>query len=105
MPAALVKSPPTYRFVPDTANAYTTAFSAPFRAPSEPRANQLLPSQRATASAAGMPAALLKLPPTYRLVPDTASAVTRLFSAPLPDRKSTRLNSSHGYISYAVFCL
>src|SRR2546422_1599483 len=32
-------------------------------------------------------------------------------SRPLPelrrgaDRKSTRLNSSHGYISYAVFCL
>src|SRR2546422_6801800 len=29
-------------------------------------------------------------------------------SAPRPprrDRKSTRLNSSHGYISYAVFCL
>src|SRR2546422_4561314 len=25
--------------------------------------------------------------------------------APLLDRKSTRLNSSHGYISYAVFCL
>src|SRR2546422_3396219 len=25
--------------------------------------------------------------------------------APLVDRKSTRLNSSHGYISYAVFCL
>src|SRR2546429_726366 len=23
----------------------------------------------------------------------------------LKDRKSTRLNSSHGYISYAVFCL
>src|SRR5205809_6166655 len=23
----------------------------------------------------------------------------------LPDRKSTRLNSSHGYNSYAVFCL
>src|SRR5687768_18299098 len=28
----------------------------------------------------------------------------RGFSAS-PDRKSTRLNSSHGYISYAVFCL
>src|SRR2546422_7592894 len=26
-------------------------------------------------------------------------------NAPNPDRKSTRLNSSHGYISYAVFCL
>src|SRR5205809_1494910 len=25
--------------------------------------------------------------------------------AALGDRKSTRLNSSHGYISYAVFCL
>src|SRR2546429_2533296 len=24
---------------------------------------------------------------------------------PVTDRKSTRLNSSHGYISYAVFCL
>src|SRR2546422_5514714 len=24
---------------------------------------------------------------------------------PFLDRKSTRLNSSHGYISYAVFCL
>src|SRR2546429_5728715 len=25
--------------------------------------------------------------------------------ASIKDRKSTRLNSSHGYISYAVFCL
>src|SRR2546429_4510067 len=30
-------------------------------------------------------------------IPTTASARV--------DRKSTRLNSSHGYISYAVFCL
>src|SRR2546429_4541987 len=29
----------------------------------------------------------------------------RSWAAPAPDRKSTRLNSSHGYISYAVFCL
>src|SRR2546422_4907372 len=28
-----------------------------------------------------------------------------LRSPPKRDRKSTRLNSSHGYISYAVFCL
>src|SRR2546429_2802503 len=27
------------------------------------------------------------------------------FSHGAEDRKSTRLNSSHGYISYAVFCL
>src|SRR2546429_3376981 len=29
----------------------------------------------------------------------------RIQAAPARDRKSTRLNSSHGYISYAVFCL
>src|SRR2546422_2676046 len=29
----------------------------------------------------------------------------RAASAHARDRKSTRLNSSHGYISYAVFCL
>src|SRR2546429_2501540 len=28
-----------------------------------------------------------------------------VFTWRLRDRKSTRLNSSHGYISYAVFCL
>src|SRR5687768_18034593 len=30
---------------------------------------------------------------------------TETDAAPIKDRKSTRLNSSHGYISYAVFCL
>src|SRR2546429_1264268 len=30
---------------------------------------------------------------------------TRSSRDDLVDRKSTRLNSSHGYISYAVFCL
>src|SRR2546422_1423392 len=29
----------------------------------------------------------------------------RLLKERIGDRKSTRLNSSHGYISYAVFCL
>src|SRR3712207_7034449 len=36
------------------------------------------------------------------------SAVPSLFHSPslsVPDRKSTRLNSSHANISYAVFCL
>src|SRR2546429_2854921 len=28
-----------------------------------------------------------------------------VFAVGMQDRKSTRLNSSHGYISYAVFCL
>src|SRR2546429_4314010 len=30
---------------------------------------------------------------------------TTFLSQKMLDRKSTRLNSSHGYISYAVFCL
>src|SRR5687768_17885504 len=35
-----------------------------------------------------------------------ASATLQSFrSDGVEDRKSTRLNSSHGYISYAVFCL
>src|SRR2546429_1128820 len=37
-------------------------------------------------------------------VTDETAPVTPLDPAS-PDRKSTRLNSSHGYISYAVFCL
>src|SRR2546429_4579755 len=33
------------------------------------------------------------------------SPSTQFHQLPSEDRKSTRLNSSHGYISYAVFCL
>src|SRR5205809_4424130 len=35
----------------------------------------------------------------------TNSAASAPSSSARRDRKSTRLNSSHGYISYAVFCL
>src|SRR5687768_17964213 len=38
-----------------------------------------------------------------RVVP--LGGAVRRFGAALQDRKSTRLNSSHGYISYAVVCL
>src|SRR5256884_5000199 len=31
--------------------------------------------------------------------------IGKIVLVPKGDRKSTRLNSSHGYISYAVFCL
>src|SRR2546429_3364941 len=47
-----------------------------------------------------------------RQVPAHGGAILEVDAARLvdeqaqqPDRKSTRLNSSHGYISYAVFCL
>src|SRR5687768_17794846 len=34
-----------------------------------------------------------------------AALIAEGHEATIVDRKSTRLNSSHGYISYAVFCL
>src|SRR2546429_1377446 len=43
----------------------------------------------------------LKLPPNT----EPGLIATRFWEPPNLDRKSTRLNSSHGYISYAVFCL
>src|SRR3989449_8225654 len=36
---------------------------------------------------------------------EAKEALAFAFLGFLTDRKSTRLNSSHGYISYAVFCL
>src|SRR2546429_1146066 len=46
---------------------------------------------------------ILSLHSVYRSPP---SLGCRSVSIPVArDRKSTRLNSSHGYISYAVFCL
>src|SRR5256884_9435606 len=60
---------------------------------------------------------MIRRPPRSTLFPYTT--LFRSFTGPLPssgwpsvfttrpskDRKSTRLNSSHGYISYADFCL
>src|SRR2546422_8557074 len=42
-----------------------------------------------------------------QLLPPTYHARAAALAGPVldRDRKSTRLNSSHGYISYAVFCL
>src|SRR2546429_91492 len=56
---------------------------------------------------------MVEYTPTYPLWSDGADK-RRWFALPaggqvdtrdMEDRKSTRLNSSHGYISYAVFCL
>src|SRR2546422_2627091 len=41
-------------------------------------------------------------PPNLAAVQEVAAGILRVDDK---DRKSTRLNSSHGYISYAVFCL
>src|SRR5687768_18036911 len=51
--------------------------------------------------------------PTRCVAPESLARIARIVYLRCPaalrrspqDRKSTRLNSSHGYISYAVFCL
>src|SRR2546422_2384101 len=43
--------------------------------------------------------------PSYFPVQKRALQNTPSVGGGIRDRKSTRLNSSHGYISYAVFCL
>src|SRR5207244_12143072 len=50
------------------------------------------------------PGALDDLAKTFDLILDTVSSPHDL-NQELADRKSTRLNSSHQIISYAVFCL
>src|SRR2546429_6904029 len=48
---------------------------------------------------------LAELDPMVIEVIDLLHAIFPFRIEQLIDRKSTRLNSSHGYISYAVFCL
>src|SRR2546422_4844671 len=51
-------------------------------------------------------ASLSVLPVLLRTSTSGYLQILRVRTTPPPrDRKSTRLNSSHGYISYAVFCL
>src|SRR2546429_2029467 len=47
----------------------------------------------------------LKFTPRWNFFPVHDGNLRFLRGAAPIDRKSTRLNSSHGYISYAVFCL
>src|SRR2546422_9464008 len=46
-----------------------------------------------------------QLPSVHHVFRRQPEGGPRLGLAAKKDRKSTRLNSSHGYISYAVFCL
>src|SRR2546422_6843682 len=79
----MIRRPPRSTLFP-----YTTLF----RSPGYGKAKMLAFPVRASAT----PATIRR--PAPRLGEHTAEVQTG-------DRKSTRLNSSHGYISYAVFCL
>src|SRR2546422_5245515 len=75
----MIRRPPRSTLFP-----YTTLFRSPFRT-----------RTRTSRGAMGGPEG--RAP--------AASPPASAGAAPRRDRKSTRLNSSHGYISYAVFCL
>src|SRR3712207_8981694 len=98
----MIRRPPRSTLFP-----YTTLFRSPRQDPVHPGPALQGPDGRGEAGAAGDAGS--------GLVPDGAqvrAAVTEARAAvtygPVPsprDRKSTRLNSSHANISYAVFCL
>src|SRR2546430_7207198 len=61
------------------------------------------PCAGATGASQLVPAGYRKLKPHFQRAPHSAPPSRALIS--WRDRKSTRLNSSHSQISYAVFCL
>src|SRR2546422_6062453 len=99
----MIRRPPRSTLFP-----YTTLF----------RSRQLQPSGEAMTLSAADPLNLVGiLVPGERVPAVSGKLVTYRDGVPvaaeqsetrvqsMADRKSTRLNSSHGYISYAVFCL
>src|SRR2546422_8317664 len=60
---------------------------------------------RSIVSSSGMAAGGRVLHHLAQRLPDPGTSVLLVGFQAQGDRKSTRLNSSHGYISYAVFCL
>src|SRR2546422_8620100 len=77
----MIRRPPRSTLFP-----YTTLFRSPIESWPD-STDQTIPSTFADTSPRPWPE-IIRTPPR-----------------PARDRKSTRLNSSHGYISYAVFCL
>src|SRR2546422_3829145 len=91
----MIRRPPRSTLFP-----YTTLFRSRRRVSGD-RVAAAGHGDRAAGRASAQPDAARPFPPRGRqraLGPRTSGGDRR-------DRKSTRLNSSHGYISYAVFCL
>src|SRR2546422_8027438 len=91
----MIRRPPRSTLFP-----YTTLFRSPVRVTTH--------AGRSRANALAAAASALAL---VALLCATVARPAAWFTEQYPaaegqgDRKSTRLNSSHGYISYAVFCL
>src|SRR3989449_2961101 len=83
----------------------TGCASPPPRALPRPSDLRPLPHPEASQPVDSMLAALSTRQRVAQLVVPWLAGNYTAFDDSLLDRKSTRLNSSHGYISYAVFCL
>src|SRR5207244_13091214 len=83
---------------------YTTLFRSELELATAPRPLETAPAPQRPARAAGGHRKRILLVEDHA---DTAKVMSRLLAAAGHeiDRKSTRLNSSHQIISYAVFCL
>src|SRR3989449_5690420 len=91
----MIRRPPRSTLFP-----YTTLFR------SYERLVHFFKYSRALARVTGRrPEAILRRPGFDALLPTAVLGSRETARAVARDRKSTRLNSSHGYISYAVFCL
>src|SRR2546429_1941018 len=93
----MIRRPPRSTLFP-----YTTLFRS--RAWAKAKFQPITSPEKSTDST--WPASLRKAS-WYARAEDGTSCITHssASSCGKQDRKSTRLNSSHGYISYAVFCL
>src|SRR5256884_4662058 len=97
----MIRRPPRSTLFP-----YTTLFrSRPHGGPRPPRQHRVCHAHLETESSNAVVAP--RYPEGRRRHSCSGCCRTRETCEPDPgqDRKSTRLNSSHGYISYAVFCL
>src|SRR2546422_2464127 len=88
----MIRRPPRSTLFP-----YTTLFRSSARATRRPH--------RDTTGRKAPGGRRVHVPATLRLRPWGDGARAKTVMTRGGDRKSTRLNSSHGYISYAVFCL
>src|SRR3989475_4334659 len=95
----MIRRPPRSTLFP-----YTTLFRS--TAHRRARAMPAVRVARASAQSAGSRMDLARPPLRQGGTPSASHThQTHTHGTPLKDRKSTRLNSSHSQISYAVFCL
>src|SRR2546429_5352554 len=92
----MIRRPPRSTLFP-----YTTLF----RSPGEPVAGQIRGEYPVPAGEQRRDGRPVHRRPTQPVYGDDQRPALRPAEVEIVDRKSTRLNSSHGYISYAVFCL